>query len=54
MSILLIEHDMDIVFRFAERITVLANGSVLAEGTPDEIAADARVRGVYLGEADSD
>jgi branched-chain amino acid transport system ATP-binding protein len=50
MSILLIEHDMDIVFRFAERITVLANGSVLAEGVPAEIAADPRVREVYLGE----
>jgi branched-chain amino acid transport system ATP-binding protein len=49
VSILLIEHDMDIVFRFAERITVLANGSVLAEGSPEEIAADARVREVYLG-----
>jgi branched-chain amino acid transport system ATP-binding protein len=54
VSILLIEHDMDIVFRFAERITVLAGGSVLAEGTPHEIAADPRVREVYLGEAGHD
>jgi branched-chain amino acid transport system ATP-binding protein len=51
VSILLIEHDMDIVFRFAEWITVLANGTVLAEGSPAAIAADARVREVYLGEA---
>jgi branched-chain amino acid transport system ATP-binding protein len=52
VSILFIEHDVDIVFRFAERITVLASGSVLAEGTPGEIAADARVREVYLGEVE--
>jgi branched-chain amino acid transport system ATP-binding protein len=52
VSVLLIEHDMDIVFRFADRITVLAAGAVLVEGTPQEIAADARVREVYLGEAD--
>jgi branched-chain amino acid transport system ATP-binding protein len=42
---------MDIVFRFAERITVLATGSVLAEGTPEVISADRRVAEVYLGEA---
>ncbi|HEU5075636.1 MAG TPA: ABC transporter ATP-binding protein [Polyangiaceae bacterium] len=52
MSILLIEHDMDLVFRFAERITVFANGSVLADGAPAEVAADRRVREVYLGESD--
>ncbi|HEX7810944.1 MAG TPA: ABC transporter ATP-binding protein [Burkholderiales bacterium] len=51
VSILLIEHDMDLVFRFAERITVLVGGRVLTEGTPAEIAADARVKEVYLGEA---
>ena len=50
VTILFIEHDMDLVFRFAERITVLVDGRVLTEGTPDEIAADARVREVYLGE----
>lgn len=52
VSILLIEHDMDIVFRFAERITVFANGAVLAEGAPAEVAADVRVREVYLGESE--
>lgn len=51
MSILIIEHDMEIVFRFAQRITVLVSGSILTEGNPEEIAADDRVRTVYLGEA---
>jgi branched-chain amino acid transport system ATP-binding protein len=51
VAILFIEHDMDLVFRFADRVTVLAAGSMLAEGTPAEIAANARVREVYLGEA---
>jgi branched-chain amino acid transport system ATP-binding protein len=50
ISLLIIEHDMDLVFRLAARITVLVQGSVLAEGPPDEIAADPRVRQVYLGE----
>ena len=52
VSILFIEHDMDLVFRFAERITVLVEGSILVEGTPQEISADRRVREVYLGERD--
>ena len=50
MAILIIEHDMDLVFRFAKRITVLVQGEVLCEGTPQEIAADKRVHQVYLGE----
>jgi branched-chain amino acid transport system ATP-binding protein len=51
VSILLIEHDMNLVFRFAEKITVMTSGEILAEGTPQQIQADARVREVYLGEA---
>ncbi len=51
MTILLIEHDMDLVFRFADRISVLVMGAVLTEGTPEAIAADPRVREVYLGDA---
>jgi ABC-type branched-subunit amino acid transport system ATPase component len=50
VTILLIEHDMDLVFSFAERISVLVNGGVLVEGDVDAIAADPRVRAVYLGE----
>ena len=49
VSVLLIEHDMDLVFSYANRVTVLVNGAVLTEGTPAEIAADARVKAVYLG-----
>lgn len=51
ITVLFIEHDMDLVFRFAERITVLVAGAVLTEGTPAEIAADRRVKEVYLGES---
>lgn len=51
IAVLIIEHDMELVFRFARRITVLVQGQVLVEGTPQEIAADPRVRSVYLGEA---
>jgi branched-chain amino acid transport system ATP-binding protein len=50
IAILIIEHDMDLVFRFARRITVLVQGAVLVEGTPEEIARDVRVHQVYLGE----
>ena len=50
IALLIIEHDMDLVFRLARRITVLVQGAVLVEGTPPEIAADRRVREVYLGE----
>lgn len=49
MGILLIEHDMDAVFRLADRVTVLVNGRVLSTGTPDFIRNDAQVRDVYLG-----
>jgi len=49
VSVLLIEHDMDLVFSFADRMTVLVNGTLLTEGSPDEIAADPQVREVYLG-----
>ena len=50
VSVLLIEHDMDLVFSFADRITVLVNGTLLTEGTVDEVANDPQVRAVYLGE----
>ena len=50
LALLIIEHDMDLVFRLARRITVLMRGTVLTEGTPAEIAVDPRVREVYLGE----
>jgi ABC-type branched-subunit amino acid transport system ATPase component len=50
IAILIIEHDMDLVFRFARRITVLVQGEVLVEGTPEEIGRDKRVHQVYLGE----
>lgn len=52
VTILFIEHDMGLVFRFAERITVLVGGQVLCEGTPEAIAGDPRVKEVYLGEAE--
>ena len=50
VTVLLIEHDMDIVFSFADRISVLVNGALFVEGTPEEVAHDARVKAVYLGE----
>jgi branched-chain amino acid transport system ATP-binding protein len=51
ISVLFIEHDMDLVFRFASRIIVMVGGRILLEGTPAEIASDPRVRAVYLGNA---
>ncbi len=51
LAILMIEHDMDVVFSVADRITVLCYGEVLATGTPAEIQANPRVREVYLGTA---
>jgi len=53
VSVLLIEHDMDLVFSFANSMTVMVNGAVLTEGTPAEMAADTRVREVYLGHGGS-
>jgi len=49
LTILFIEHDMEVVFRFASRILVMVGGRILVEGAPDEISRDERVREVYLG-----
>jgi branched-chain amino acid transport system ATP-binding protein len=49
-AILLVEHDMDAVFRVADRITVMVNGEVIASDRPDAIRADPAVRVAYLGE----
>lgn len=51
VTVLLIEHDMDLVFSFADRISVLVNGALLTEGAPDAVARDPQVKAVYLGEA---
>ncbi|MGB6535625.1 MAG: ABC transporter ATP-binding protein [Xanthobacteraceae bacterium] len=51
IAVLIIEHDMDVVFRFAKRVTVMVSGAVFAEGTPKEIEANPEVRAVYLGQA---
>ena len=50
VSVLLIEHDMDLVFSFADRMTVLVNGALLTEGSPEQIANDPKVKEVYLGQ----
>jgi branched-chain amino acid transport system ATP-binding protein len=52
LSIVLIEHDMRVIFHLADRIMVLAEGEVLAEGTPQEIAKDERVQAAYLGKTE--
>ncbi|MDD0808723.1 ABC transporter ATP-binding protein [Curvibacter sp. RS43] len=52
VTVLLIEHDMDLVFSFAQRMTVLVNGAVLTDGDPATIASDPRVKAVYLGHGD--
>ena len=51
VTVLLIEHDMDLVFSFADRISVLVSGALLTEGPPDQVASDPQVKAVYLGEA---
>lgn len=51
VTVLLIEHDMDLVFSFADRISVLVNGALFVEGAPDDVARDPRVKAIYLGEA---
>ena len=51
IGVLIIDHDMDLVFRFAERITVMVGGAVFATGSPREIGANPDVRAVYLGRA---
>jgi branched-chain amino acid transport system ATP-binding protein len=51
IAVLIIEHDMDVVFRFAKRVTVMVSGAVFAEGTPREIEANPQVRSIYLGQA---
>ncbi len=50
VTVLLIEHDMDLVFSFADRISVLVNGALFVDGAPEEVAKDPRVKAVYLGE----
>ncbi len=51
VTVLLIEHDMDLVFSFADRISVLVNGALFVDGSPEAVARDPRVKAVYLGEA---
>jgi branched-chain amino acid transport system ATP-binding protein len=54
VEIIIIEHDMEVVFGLADDITVMAQGAVLARGTPREVGADARVREAYLGRPEDD
>ncbi len=49
IAVLFTEHDMDVVFGFADRVIVLDRGRIIAQGTPEEIRSDARVQDVYLG-----
>ena len=51
IAVLIIEHDMDVVFRFARFVTVMVNGAIFAQGSPREIEANPQVRAVYLGQA---
>ena len=50
MTKVIIEHDMHVVFSLADRISVLAGGRIICQGTPDEVKADPRVKEAYLGE----
>ena len=52
VAILLIEHDMDAVFRLADRLTVMVEGRIIAAGTPNEISSNAEVKAAYLGDDD--
>jgi ABC-type branched-subunit amino acid transport system ATPase component len=54
VTVLFIEHDMDLVFSFSNRVSVMVNGALFAEGSPEEIEGDARVKAVYLGEETAD
>ena len=54
VTVLFIEHDMDLVFSFSDRVSVMVNGALFTEGSPEEIARDPRVKGVYLGEETAD
>jgi branched-chain amino acid transport system ATP-binding protein len=49
-TLVLVEHDMDVVFTLADRVTVLVNGAIMATGTPEEVRRDPGVRSAYLGE----
>ena len=49
LSLVLIEHDMDVAMQAADRVTVLHNGRQMADGTPDEIASNREVQAIYLG-----
>ena len=51
IAVLFIEHDMELVFRFASRVIVMVGGGILIEGTPQEIASGPQVRAVYLGKS---
>ena len=54
VTVLFIEHDMDLVFSFSDRVSVLVNGGLYTEGSPEEISKDERVKAVYLGEDEVD
>jgi branched-chain amino acid transport system ATP-binding protein len=54
IDIIIIEHDIEVVFKIADRITVMANGAVLAQGGPKEISENIAVRTAYLGDEDDD